>query len=122
LFASRDPRQFDITPGACGKVDESGRGCKPLIGADHASNVGVMGDGTIDGRGWAKLLGQKDTWWELAEQARKGGNQNCPRLFVTSRSDNVTIYRVTLKNSPNFHVVFYNGMGFTAWCVIITTP
>src|SRR5262249_55838962 len=37
-------------------------------------------------------------------------------------SDNFTLYRVTLKNSPNFHVVFSRGNGFTAWGVIINTP
>ncbi|HXA51651.1 MAG TPA: glycosyl hydrolase family 28 protein [Candidatus Acidoferrum sp.] len=62
------------------------------------------------------------SWWELAEQARKGGNQNCPRLVVLDRCDNVTLYRITLKNSPNFHVSYRYGSGFTAWGVIIDTP
>jgi len=81
-----------------------------------------MGDGIIDGRGHAKLIGQNVSWWDLAEQARAGGTQNCPRLIVTSRSNNFTLYRITLKNSPNFHVVFGQGDGFTAWGVTINTP
>jgi polygalacturonase len=81
-----------------------------------------MGDGTIDGRGWAKVLGKTSSWWELAEQARKGGNQNCPRIAVLDRCDNFTLYRIHLKNSPNFHVSYRNGNGFTAWGVIIKTP
>ena len=32
------------------------------------------------------------------------------------------MYRLTLKNSPNFHVVFGRGNGFTAWAVTIDTP
>jgi len=82
----------------------------------------VMGDGVIDGRGWAKLTGSDVTWWELAEQARSGGNQNCPRLIVLTASKDFTLYRITLKNSGNFHVVFDSGNGFTAWGVVIDTP
>jgi polygalacturonase len=122
LLASRNPRDFDTIAGACGVVSKAGRGCKPLIGVNRADGAAVMGDGTIDGRGSAKLLGQKVTWWDLAEQARAGGNQNCPRLIVTSHSNNFTLYRITLKNSPNFHVVFGQGDGFTAWGVVINTP
>jgi polygalacturonase len=122
LLASRNPRDFDTAPGLCGVVSKAGRGCKPLIGVNGANGAAVMGDGTIDGRGHAKLLGQNVTWWDLAEQARAGGNQNCPRLIVTSHSNNFTLYRITLKNSPNFHVVFGQGDGFTAWGVIIDTP
>src|SRR5207237_7717645 len=80
-----------------------------------------MGEGTIDGRGWAKLLGQDVSWWDLAERARQGGHQNCPRLIVLARSNNFTLYKVRLKNSGNFHVVF-GGNGFTAWGVVIDTP
>ena len=29
-----------------------------------------MGEGSIDGRGGAKLLGQDVTWWDLAHQAK----------------------------------------------------
>jgi len=122
LLASRNPREFDVTPGACGVVSKAGRGCKPLIAVNHADGAAVMGGGTIDGRGHTKLLGQKVTWWDLAEQARSGGSQNCPRLIVTSHSNNFTLYRITMKNSPNFHVVFGQGDGFTAWGVIIDTP
>jgi polygalacturonase len=123
LFASRDPREFDVTPGACGIVNTKGRGCKPLIGGDGVADAAVMGDGTIDGRGWAPLLGQTVSWWDLAQQARAPGmNQNCPRIMVLSRCNNFTLYRITLKNSPNFHVSYNGGNGFTAWGVIIDTP
>src|SRR5581483_9615119 len=33
-----------------------------------------------------------------------------------------TLYRITLKNSGNFHVAYTAGNGFTAWGVIIDTP
>lgn len=123
LFASRNPRDYDLSPGSCGVIDESGHKCKALINADHVANTGVMGDGIIDGRGWATILGQKISWWDLAEEARvRHANQNCPRLMQLVRSDNFTLYRITLKNSPNFHVAYTGGNGFTAWGVIIDTP
>jgi polygalacturonase len=70
LFASRNPRDYDITPGSCGVVNEKGHGCKPVILADHAPGSGIMGEGSIDGRGGAKLLGQDATWWDLAHEAK----------------------------------------------------
>jgi polygalacturonase len=122
LFASRDPAVYEKTPGSCGLVNESGSGCKPLISAQHVSGAGVMGDGVIDGRGGEKLLGKEVTWWDLAEQARSGGRQQVPRLIVTDAADNFTVYRITLKNSPNFHIVYNHGDGFTVWGLKIDTP
>ena len=122
LFASRDAAVYEKTPGSCGVVNESGSGCKPLISAQHISGAGVMGDGTIDGRGGEKILGKDVTWWDLAEQARDGGRQQVPRLIVTDTADDFTLYRITLKNSPNFHVVYNHGDGFTVWGLKIDTP
>ena len=124
LFASRDPAVFAVSPGSCGIVSHSlgPRGCKPLISVDHASNSAIMGDGVIDGRGGEKMLGSDYSWWDLAEQARAGGGQQVPRLIVATDSDNFTLYRITLKNSPNFHVVYNHGDGFTVWGLKIDTP
>lgn len=122
VLASRDPRQYDIRAGSCGIVDQSGRGCKPLIHGDRVAGAAVMGDGVIDGRGGEKLLGQAVTWWDLAEQARAGGSQNNFRILVLNNCDNFTLYRITLKNSPNFHVSFSGGDGFTVWGVKIRAP
>ncbi|MGB6597407.1 MAG: glycosyl hydrolase family 28 protein [Candidatus Acidiferrum sp.] len=123
LFGSRNPRDYDLSAGSCGILDHQGHGCKALINGEHANNAAVMGEGTIDGRGWAKMLGQKKSWWDLAQEAKAAGSdQNCPRLIVLTHSDNFTLYRVTLKNAANFHVYFSNGKGFTAWGVTINTP
>ena len=122
VFASRNPRDYDTDqPGRCGTVDARGRGCKALITTDRATGAAVMGPGTIDGRGWAKLIGRDSSWWDLAQAARAGGSQNCPRLIQINRSDDFTLYKLTLKNSPNFHVVYDRGNGFTAWGVVINT-
>ncbi len=123
LYASRNPRDFDA-PGEqrCGTVDKRGRGCRPLISGDGIENAAVMGDGVIDGRGGATLVGSIVSWWDLAQEAKvKNENQNCPRLIVISKSKNFTLYRIALMNSPNFHVTF-NGDGFTAWGVVIESP
>jgi polygalacturonase len=122
LFGSRDPQVYEVRPGSCGTVTPTGKGCRAMINGADVAGAGVMGDGTIDGRGWARLLGKDVSWWDLAEQARKGGSQNCPRIAVLNRCDDFTLYRVTLKNSANFHVAYSGGNGFTAWGVIINTP
>jgi polygalacturonase len=123
LFASRNPRDYDITPGSCGIVDEHGHGCKPFILADHGPNAAIMGDGVIDGRGGAKLLGQDVSWWDLAHTAKiTDKSQNCTRILIVRESDNFTLYGITLRNSPNFHVSVEKSNGFTAWDVKIDTP
>ena len=123
LLASRDPRLYDIEVGRCGTVDKRGHGCRPLITAERVKGAGVMGPGTLEGRGWAKLLGKDVSWWDLAQQAKiEKLNQSCPRLMQLTRADDFTLYRITIRNSPNFHVVFDRGNGFTAWGVVINTP
>ena len=122
LFASLQPSVFETSPGSCGLVAASGHGCKPLISARNVSGAGVMGEGTIDGRGGEKLIGSQFSAWDLAEQARAGGNQQVSRLIVTDTANNFTLYRITLKNSPNFHVVYNHGDGFTVWGLRIDTP
>ncbi|HTZ89263.1 MAG TPA: glycosyl hydrolase family 28 protein, partial [Alloacidobacterium sp.] len=123
LFASRNPRDYDVTPGSCGVVNDKGHGCNPFILADHASGSGIMGDGVIDGRGGMPLLGQNATWWDLAHTAKvTDKKQNCPRLVVVRESNDFVLYRITLRNSPNFHVLVERTNGFTAWGVRIDTP
>jgi polygalacturonase len=123
LFASRDPRDYDLTPGSCGVVNERGRGCKPFLLAEHAPSSGIMGDGAIDGRGGATLLGLNVSWWDLAKEAKvKDLAQSVTRLLIVRQSDNFTLYRITLRNSPNFHVSVERTNGFTAWGVKIKTP
>ncbi len=123
LWGSRDPRNYDVQPGSCGIVGERGPGCKPLILAEDAPHSGIMGEGVIDGRGGAKLLNQNETWWELAHRAKvEDSNQAVSRLVVVRRSDDFTMYRITLRNSPNCHVTTEAQNGFTAWGVRIDTP
>ena len=103
-------------------VNDARNGCKPLIAVNHVAGAGVMGDGTIDARGGSKLLNKNVSWWDLAEQARASGHQQVPRILVANYANDFTIYRITLKNSPNFHVVYSHGDGFTVWGLKIDTP
>jgi polygalacturonase len=126
LYASRDPKVFEVSAGSCGIVSQEKSGCRPLISGKQVKNAAIMGDGVIDGRGGSKLIfdgkEQSKNWWALAEDARAGGRQQVPRLIVMDHSDNFTLYRITLKNSPNFHVTYNNGDGFTVWALKIDTP
>ena len=123
LVGSRDPRVYDLAPGSCGIVSAKGHGCRPLILGDGVENSGIMGDGSIDGRGGATLLGQKVTWWDLAHEAKvTDRNQSVPWMIILRGAKNFTLYRITLRNSPGFHVAVNQTDGFTAWGVKIMTP
>jgi polygalacturonase len=128
LYGSRDPKDYEVKPGSCGLVVkvEDHKGCHALLWAKRAHNAGVMGEGTIDGRGGAKLLvngkESEESWWDLAEDARDEGHQEVPRLIDTDHADNFTLYRITLRNSANVHVGFHNGNGLTVWGIRIDTP
>ncbi|SDD74719.1 polygalacturonase [Massilia sp. PDC64] len=123
LYASTDPRLFDRGAGTCGTNDASGRGCRPFIALDGVRGAGVMGGGTIDGQGGQRIAGKDETWWQIARRAQKEKTrQNVPRLIQADKARDVTLYRITLKNSPNFHVTLNDVDGFTAWGVVIDTP
>lgn len=123
LYASRNPRDYDVSPGSCGIVDQNGHGCKPFIIADHAPHSAIMGDGAIDARGGETLLGQSTSWWDLARLAKiNDTKQNCTRILIVRESDDFILYRITLRNSPNFHVAVEKTNGFTSWGVKIDTP
>jgi polygalacturonase len=127
LFASRDPKDYDVTgPGTCGTIPSKGQ-CKAFI-TIRAKDVGIMGDGVIDGRGGAKLLGRNISWWGLAVKGEptaalpNGIPYSDPRLISAANADGFTMYRITLHDSPNFHVGVSQTDGFTAWGVHLKTP
>jgi pectin methylesterase-like acyl-CoA thioesterase len=130
LYGSRNPANYQNSgKPTCGTLSSSSGGCKPLIQVSGA-NAGIEGvrsaaggQGGIDGRGDAAILGTSTTWWGLATQAKEQSkNQQNPRLIQISKSDNFTLYDVNVLNSANFHVVYQDGTGFTAWGVRVKTP
>ncbi len=123
LSAISDPSLYDNGNHTCGKLDNSGRGCKPFISVNNTVNSGIYGEGVIDGQGNSIMKGTNQTWWNLASEAQKQNkSQNVPRLIEIKNSNNFIIYKITLKNSPNFHVITNKVDGFTAWGVTIDTP
>ncbi len=136
LYASRDPKDFDPNPSAetkllCGTIAETasadpapqGRPCKPLISVANVKNAAIVGDGTIDGRGGDTIIGHDYSWWQMARAAEpKQLRYFSVRLIIATHADGFILYRITLHNSPNFHVSVNNTDGFTAWGVHLQTP
>jgi polygalacturonase len=142
LFGSRDAKVYEskdanATPGLCGTIAAGAPpavfpapqrpaprgGCRPLISIMDTQNVGIMGDGVIDGRGYGKILGKDYSWWEMARKAEpKNERYFTPRMIVASHADGLVLYRITLHNSTNFHVSVNQTNGFTAWGVHLLTP
>ncbi|KAJ8891348.1 hypothetical protein PR048_010864 [Dryococelus australis] len=123
LKASTNPKDFDEGKNTCGTLDNDGKGCKPFITIKGATGTGIYGKGTIDGQGGQTMTGKGESWWQLARDAQtKKKKQNAPRLIQIENSKDITLYLITLKNSPNFHVASKSTNGFTAWGVTINTP
>ena len=123
LYASTNPKLFDRGAGTCGTVDKLGKGCRPFITADGTRGSGIFGEGGIDGQGGHVVDGVNESWWQLARRAQKeDARQNVPRLIEVNASQDFTLHRVTLRNSPNFHVTLNDVDGFTAWGMRIDTP
>lgn len=123
LSAIPDPRLYDNGRGTCGKLDNQGNGCRPFIIMSHARGSGIYGQGVIDGQGAASMTGKAQTWWQLAASAKNDDvKQNAPRLIQIDHASDITLYQITLKNAPNFHVAINDSQGVTLWGITIDTP
>ncbi len=135
LFFSRNVQDYDKVAGVhtCGTVNSSSAtsSCQPLIDIPKTStNVGIMGYGKLDGRGGDPLINAfpasyaGQSWWGLSAIANSGGSQQNPRFIqMDGGSSNITLYKITLLNSPLFHVSTTGAVSnFTAWDVKIVTP
>ncbi|MGA7340986.1 MAG: Ig-like domain repeat protein [Terracidiphilus sp.] len=135
LFFSRNVQDYDTTPGTptCGTVNNNSAtsSCRPLIDVPGSStNVGIMGFGKLDGRGGDTLINAfpssyaGQNWWGLSSIANSGGNQQNPRFIqIDTGASNITLYKITLRNSPLFHVSSTGAVSnFTAWDIKIVTP
>ncbi len=145
LYGSRDPKVYEF-PNPDAKPEDTGKcgtstprptsfptfstnaaarprgGCRPLI-TIAVKNAAIMGEGTIDGRGYAKLMGHDYSWWEMARKAEPHDDlYYSTRLIVANHADGLILYGITLHNSPNFHVSVGGTNGFTAWGVHLQTP
>ena len=80
------------------------------------TNSGIVGDGTIDGQGGEPILGGTGSFWD-----QNGSGGGSPALIAVSGATHFTLYRITLQNSPMFHVKM-NAKGFVVWGITIKTP
>jgi len=81
------------------------------------ANSGIVGDGVIDGQGGEPNLGSTQSWWDQ----NAGSSGNSPALISVRGATNFTLYRITLHDSPKFHVKM-GAAGFVAWGVTIKAP
>ncbi|MES1164741.1 MAG: glycosyl hydrolase family 28 protein [Verrucomicrobiota bacterium] len=138
LYASRNPDNYQI-PGHddCGKVGVNDSGACQNFLTVGGTAPGIVGDGIIDGQGGEPLLNQQYSWWQLsgALQSIDGSIGNPTLINLTSGTTQLLLYRITLHNSPKFHVKITSnppggptapcttqGLGFIVWGVTILTP
>ena len=128
LYASRDPADYDTGAGDCGTANTSKtKSCRSLIEGHDLVGSGLVGDGKIDGRGGSLLLSGPNagrrSWWDVAYQTKSQGlTQHNFRLVQFDGGRDLTLYRLTFENSPNFHIVPNNFTGITAWGIKVLTP
>ncbi len=95
-------------------------------GTQAADGTSCDNGGTIvDSKSSARNM----TWWDLAylgNMVQNGttgtGSQSNFRMMVFNYAKNLTLYRITLNNSANFHVVPSGVDGLTVWGVKVQTP
>jgi len=126
VFASRNPADYQTaSTEQCGSYGASGNGCSPLLIFSSGTGSGLYGFGVIDARGGSTMLGGPNngiTWWKNADNANTvGQSQDNFVIMKPSNANSFALYKITLRNSPMFHVV-WSGNGFTAWGVKIATP
>ena len=143
VYASRNPADYeaphaDGSPILCGtsrtrptsfptfSMNQAARphgGCRPFLSAEGVKNAAIMGDGTLDGRGYAKLVGKDYSWWEMARKAEPHDDLYFSVKFIAAdHADGFTLYRIHIDNTMNYHVVVSHTNGFTAWGVHLQTP
>ena len=81
------------------------------------ANSGIVGDGTINGQGGEPNVGSTQSWWDQ----NAGSSGNSPALIAVRGATNFTLYRITLHDSPKFHVKM-GAAGFVVWGVTIKAP
>lgn len=95
-------------------------------GTQAADGTSCDNGGTIvDSKSSARNM----SWWDLAylgNMVQNGttgtGSQSNFRMMVFNYAKNLTLYRITLNNSANFHVVPSGVDGLTIWGVKVQTP
>lgn len=132
LYASRNPDLYQ-KDGNCGEIgiSDSG-GCVGFITVTGTS-PGVVGDGIIEGQGGEPLVNRDYSWWQASGALRMiDGSAPVPPLIDVNNATGFLMYRITLHDSPKFHVKLssnpaggactHPGDGFIVWGITILTP
>jgi polygalacturonase len=87
-----------------------------LLHADHATDISMSGEGTVDGNG--------HIWWDAKAKEKKDGLPEGPRpmLFDLTHSKGITIEGVTIQNSPQYNIMAVLCDGLTIRNVKILNP
>ena len=88
------------------------------ISAENCTDIAITGKGTIDGQG--------EKWWVAFRKIKGAPQQNAeprrPNLVDLNKCQRVLVQDVTLKDSPNFHLVPGNCTDVTVEGITITAP
>ena len=91
---------------------------QPLVGAVHATNVSITGEGTIDGNG--------KSWWEEARGIKDHGvlgtGHPRPKLIILDHCKHVRVEGVTIQNSPMWQLVPYYSDDIVISNIRVTAP
>ena len=84
----------------------------PFLSLQNATNVTITGGGTIDGHGMR--------WWDAAVNGKIGSHNTRPHLLEIAAASGLVLERLTLLDSPRFHVVFDSSADVTVRYLNIT--
>ncbi|HYX42635.1 MAG TPA: glycosyl hydrolase family 28 protein, partial [Pyrinomonadaceae bacterium] len=110
IRASENFKDYDSTNERDGGA-KSRASMLPLIGGWHLTNVAIRGAGTIDGAGapwWQRFRAERAAGAPQEGQTRAAGQlveHPRPKLILLVGCNRVLIQGVTLKDSPQFHLV-----------------
>ena len=122
IRGSENFKDYEVT-------DRNGkRSVVPLIGGKRLTNVAIRGEGTIDGAGapwWQRFRAERAAGVPQQGQPRTAGQpQESPRpkLILLTDCARVLIQGVSLKDSPQFHLVPQRCHDVTIEDLNITAP
>ncbi len=86
-----------------------------LIHADKAEDIGIVGEGTVDGQGQG--------WWTRQLNRVKGSKEGeRPMLFDLTNSKKILIEGITITNSPQYNILAVLCDGLTVRNARIVNP
>ena len=123
LLASRNPRDYDVSPSSCGAARSEAVQCKPFVFSYQAAYSAIMGAGTIDGQGGAAFKIGETSWWQREEAAEKSGHKlSAPDLVSDYESQGFRVIGVSLRNAAGAHLAIYKTPEFSAANIAIDSP